>query len=555
GGYAAIVRWIRAGAKFGPEAVPVRAPVAGSSRPATTRPKRADATSSVPSVAPTDAAEGAPSEPSPGAEASPSTPASPPAVPPYYVAFVPRVHDALMKACASCHSTTGFAAKSKYLTDADPGKHFSSARALVAPGSAESSTLYIRAHGEGHPAGAVWAKGSAELALLAQWINEGAHDVAAPVVASAGTGEPPAAGAVDAVSRASVAPAGAETGASDQGANPHAGISLGTHPFVGALTLNGRFDLNYERRDYNDNPFAGSANHVLRSYHHFLFLTRESADDPIHITLEMLTLQFWEVGARLSPGAWPVRVSAKFGKVLVPFGSEPLFHHSYGGLAGFDQRVLPPVFAREGIKFNAEGKLGEVALSADLYAIAGYGLKAADGVLNLQSDFAPLEDTRLGFGARLGGSWGALSGWYSLYYNRLGYDRALVLQALDFAVWRPHGVPVFEDFSLELGALRADVSGGGPGLDYYHFATYFQVRYYPLAWLYLQYRQGIFTFNNRRGLIVDESDLTDLDSSSHNIGIVARYRGFSVGLFQFWNFERADEIPNDFTRLMVAYDF
>ncbi|RKI54763.1 hypothetical protein D7X55_29945, partial [Corallococcus sp. AB049A] len=344
-------------------------------------------------------------------------------------------------------------------------------------------------------------------------------------------------------------------------AGPHGGVQLGTFPVLGSLSLNGRFDLNYERIHYNDHPFKSEGENALRSYHHFLFLTRQSAEDPVTLTLEVLSLQFWEVGYRVGGASWPVKVFAKGGKILVPFGGDPLFHHSYGGLAGFDQRVLPVVFAREGLTVNVERRLGPLALSGDAYVIAGYRLKRADAVLNLQSDLAPLEDTPLGVGARLGGAWGPINVWYSPYFNSLGFGRRLFLQALDVAVWRPRGLPVLEHFSLGAGLLRADVSGGeaegygGPGADYYHFASYLQLRYHPTDWLYVQYRQGLRTFGNRRGLILDSNALTREDASSHNVGVVARWRGLSAGLFQFWNLEKVDETPDDFTRLVVAYEF
>ena len=88
-----------------------------------------------------------------------------------------------------------------------------------------------------------------------------------------------------------------------------------------------------------------------------------------------------------------------------------------------------------------------------------------------------------------------VSAWYSTYYNPLGFGRRLFMQALDVTMWRPRGVPVLEHFSLGVGLLRADVSGGGPGVggvgyDYYDFADYLQLRYHPSDWLYIQYRTG-----------------------------------------------------------------
>src|ERR1044071_967414 len=102
------------------------------------------------------------------------------------------------------------------------------------------------------------------------------------------------------------------------------------------------------------------------------------------------------------------------------------------------------------------------------------------------------------------------------------------MQALDLTVWRPRGVPVLEHFSAGAGLLRADVSGGGPGVggvgfDYYDFADYFPPRYPPFDWLYVQYRTGLRTINNRRGLILDKTRLTSADASAHNFAIVARH--------------------------------
>ncbi|MCP3097959.1 hypothetical protein LZ198_03610 [Myxococcus sp. K15C18031901] len=556
--YATLVKWIDAGAPAGRavavavEAPPPPAPSA-SARPSTV------ATSSEPS-APARVAEASPPPPTPVAQAV-DAPAAPvaqavdapaaPAVSDDTLRFAPRIHEQLLAGCAGCHAADGFAGSTRYVAGSEPEPHLRTVLALVTPGSVATSLLYQRARGDAHQGGAVWEQGSAELALLARWIDGGAHGAAKPAVATAPSPAPAVAVA---------APPPAERPAASSG-GPPPGVQLGTFPVLGSLTLNGRFDLNYERLGYNDQPFQGGASNALRSYHHFLFLTRQSTSDPVTLTLEMLSLQFWEVGYRVSGEDWPVKVSAKAGKVLVPFGAEPLFHHSYGGLAGFDQKVLPPVFAREGVTANVQRREGPFLLSADVYVIAGYQLRRADSVLNLQSDFAPLEQTRLGLGTRLGGSWGPLSLWYSAYYNSLGFGRRLFLQSLDVASWRPRGLPVLERFSLAAGFLRADVSGGeaegygGPGADYYHFASYFQLRFHPTDWLYLQYRQGLRTFGNQRGQILDSTALTREDASAHNVGAVARWKGLSVGLFQFWNLEKVDEVADDFTRLVVAYEF
>ncbi|NRD45559.1 hypothetical protein [Corallococcus exiguus] len=552
--YATILRWIEGGAPPGKARGGTTTASPGAPHPShDSVPAAAPPVSSPAPTAPVTATPSV-SNPAPSASASAGPPSGDASAAPR---FAPQVHEALLADCSSCHASDGMGGASRYVTHADPEQHLRSVEPLVVPGTAASSILYQRAKGDSHPGGAVWEPGSAQLSLLARWIDAGALGTNAPVTANAAVATaPPAPGTAVAPPAPPSNPANphAPTG-------PHGGVPLGTFPVLGSLSLNGRFDLNYERVNYSDHPFKSEGESALRSYHHFLFLTRQSAEDPVTLTLEMLSLQFWEVGYRINGASWPVKVFAKGGKILVPFGADPLFHHSYGGLAGFDQRVIPVVFAREGLTVNVERRMGPLAFSGDAYVISGYRLKRADAVLNLQSDLAPLEDTRLGVGARLGGSWGPINVWYSPYFNSLGFGRRLFLQALDVAVWRPRGLPVLEHFSLGAGLLRADVSGGeaegygGPGADSYHFASYLQLRYHPTDWLYLQYRQGLRTFGNRRGLILDSNALTREDASGHNVGVVARWRGLSAGLFQFWNLEKTDETPDDFTRLVVAYEF
>jgi hypothetical protein len=537
-----LLRWIEEGAplgRAGGAGAIASSPNAelGSIAPPATAPQPDAQPTSPPASAPQPLAQPLAPGTSLDSPAANGTSAAPAPRKRHEIAFTPRVHEALRASCSACHAQGKLAGATRYLISDDPRQHFEAARALVIPGDPAASPLHAKARGEAHAPGAVWPPGSPELALLAEWIDRGAPaEEAAPpaAVPAAAPGLTP----------------------------PHrAGITLASHPLLGSLQLNGRFDLNYERTTYSDHPFQPGAQNALRSYHHFLFLSRQSAHDPVTLSVELLTLQLWELNVRLPGEGWPIQVSAKLGKVLVPFGGEPLFHHSYGGHAGFDQRVLPPVFAREGISANVQGRWRSVSLSGDLYLIAGYALKRADAVLNLQSDFAPLDQARLGVGARLGAAWGPISVWYSPYFNSLGFGRRLFLQAIDVAVWRPRGIPVLERFSLGAGLLRGDISGGaaegygGEGEDYYHFASYLQLRWYPTEWLHVQYRQGLRTFNNRRGLFLDSSRLTRDDGSTHNVGVVARWRGLSVGLYHFWNLEKVDEAPDDFTRLGVALDF
>jgi hypothetical protein len=222
--------------------------------------------------------------------------------------------------------------------------------------------------------------------------------------------------------------------------------------------------------------------------------------------------------------------------------------------------VLPVIWSIQGVAAHAVWPHGELAVTDDLYVVRGYALAHADTVLNLQNDFSPDDATRLGWGNRLGFSWRWVSAWYSSYFNTLGFGRHLFMQAVDVTLWRPRGIPVVQHFSAGAGLLRADVSGGdagvgGVGHDYYHFASYFQLRYHPTDWLYFQYRQGLRTFDNRRGVILDNSRLTSADGSTHSFGAVARTGALTFGIYYFVNLEKVDELRNDLLRTSLTYEF
>lgn len=343
----------------------------------------------------------------------------------------------------------------------------------------------------------------------------------------------------------------------DEGSTP-ALSRQGLH-LLGDFYLNGRFDLNYERVKYTDDLTKGQD--AFRNYHHFLFLSRRSPNDPFTFSVELTELMFYEMSYRYQPASKTWWIIGKLGKILVPFGPEPRFHSHYGGLSGFDQTFLPVVWSQHGVTAQGMFSYKDWNFTADLFLVQGYKLAKPDGVLNLQSDFSPIDDVNFGVGTRIGVSWKPISLWYSFYVNGLDFGRTLVMQALDLNIWRPVDLPVLRNITVSVGAIRADVSGGkskgygGPGKDYYHFANYFQFRYYPLRWLYLQYRNGLHTVNNRRGWYIDSTRLDEHDMSTHNLGIVARYRGLSGGVFHFWKLEKRNELDNDVFRVTVSYEF
>jgi mono/diheme cytochrome c family protein len=546
--YERVLAWIRAGARLD-HAAREEAAAEPEARERERHPegerhetRTPDATASA--APPLPAPSATPALPPLGAPA-PTAPVARPAGP----TFATAVHPVLMSVCAACHRAGLPAGLTRFLLSGEAARDEAVVRALVDPRAPESSLLLTKASGQMHAGGAPLPAGDPRRAAIVAWIA----GLAAPSPVAA-----PAPGSPRAPAPASGVPAAAAPPPPPPSAAPAAGLGL---PL--GFMLNGRFDLNYERRQFNGNPFDATSVAALRSYHHFLFLSRD-AGDPCGLTVEMLTLLFWEGHCRLPWRPGPVSVSVAAGKIVVPFGADPLYHQSYGGLAGFDQVVLPPVWSIEGAAAHAVYWRGSLAVTDDLYVVRGYALQQADAVINLQNDFSPDDDTKLAIGNRIGVAWMGLSAWYSAYFNPLGFGRRLFMQAIDVNIWRQRQIPVLGHFSLGFGLLRADVSGGsvggvggvgGVGYDYYDFADYLQLRYYPVDWLFLQYRTGLFTFDNMRGLVLDNSRLTSADGSTHNFGIVARTRNLWFGIFYFINLEKVNEIPNDILRFNVTYEF
>jgi hypothetical protein len=448
-----------------------------------------------------------------------------------------------MAACTTCHRA-GPTAISHFVLSGDATADEAAARGFVDPAAPERSALITKPAGEFHGGGRILDAGDPRLAPLVAWVAAQAIPAAEtqPVTGADPQPAAPATKTDGAVAAPRAMPAAAP-------AERPAGVMLPLGFF-----LNGRFDLDYERRDFETNPVSDSSRAALRSYHHFLFVSREGPG-PCGVTVEALTQLFWEAHCRLPELPAGLRATIAGGKILVPFGAEPLFHQSYGGLAGFDQVMLPAVWSTEGVAAHLLLARGDAVVTDDLFVVRGYALGRADAVLDLRNDFSPVDDARLGWGNRLGAAWRGVGGWYSTFFNPLGFGRRLFMQAVDLTIARPRAVPVLGHFSFGAGLLRADVAGGGVGLDYYHFGSYLQVRYHPTDWLYVQYRQGLHTFDNRRALVLDNARLTAADGSAHNFGVVARHQGLSAGIFYFLNLEKVDEVANDLLRLSVTYEF
>ena len=331
--------------------------------------------------------------------------------------------------------------------------------------------------------------------------------------------------------------------------------------FPGGIRLGGLFDAAYERKDRGSDLASGRND--FRSYHHFVFLSRQGNDIPVGFNAELLGLYFYELTMRLSKNGSRVRVSAHTGKIMVPFGPDPLFHKNYGGTSGVDQQVLPVVWSSFGAGVRASGEWGPVSIADESYLVQGFDLSARDQVLDLQRDLLAYDGARIATGNRLALSIGPVSLWYSFYFNPMRFGRALIMQAVDLTLWRPDWY-LLHHFAVGIGAMRAHISNdesyGQPGAvagagAYFHFADYVWLRAYWRDWLYLQARSGLATFDNHAGFFYDANRATASDGSHHNLALVAEHAGAQVSLAYFWNFEKVDELANDLLRLTVTYAF
>lgn len=335
----------------------------------------------------------------------------------------------------------------------------------------------------------------------------------------------------------------------------------GGYRLPGGIHLGGMFDVAYERDGRSAELDSGKS--AFRSYHRLLFLSRQGNDVPIGFNAELLNQYFYELNARLSAPRSRLRIVAHAGKILVPFGPDPLFHKSYGGLTGADQRTLPVVWSSIGAGIRFSYAMRGLAATDEIYAVQGFDLASAEQTLNMQRDLAAYDGARIGFGNRLALSAGPFSLWYSFYWNQMRFGRLLIMQAVDVSLWRP-ALPFLNRLAVGAGFVRAHVSAtadyGKPGSSpdasaYFHFGDYLWVRLYLADGIYLQGRSGLATFDNRRGLTYDGNRSAPTDGSHHSAGVVCEFASAQAMLTYHWNFEKIDERPDDLLRLMVTYAF
>lgn len=306
--------------------------------------------------------------------------------------------------------------------------------------------------------------------------------------------------------------------------------------------INGRFDINIESREFKTNPFGGKFSIV--NYHHFLFVSRN--EKSFFVSVQIPDLWYYEFGYIINK--W---VSVKGGKIMVPIGADPLFHHEYGGLTGFDQRFLPFVWSEHGVNLNIRlVRRTKFLISSDIFVV-----NAPKG--DPKKVLLPTEKSqpdKLALGGRLKIGYGKVVGFLSLYWNQYSGKYNFIMPGADLTL--SYGFLPFAKFlAVKMGFLRPYVEGDPNVIgNYYHFADYIRFDVKLPENFSFRYIAGTSTFQNYKGFFYDKETGDENDSTTHNFGLYWRKEKFTVGFQYVINLE-AKEINNDFMRVLLVYEF
>lgn len=317
---------------------------------------------------------------------------------------------------------------------------------------------------------------------------------------------------------------------------------------LAGFTINGRFDLNYEKGAFSGEEI-GDGESSLKNYHHFVFLSRKKREEPFSFTAEVVDLTFYEMAARFG-GKKDKQV--RFGKIFLPFGADPLFHHSYGGVSGFDQKLVRFIWAELGAALSHPiRQSGDLRIDNELYLVSGYKGKE-DSVLAISGAGDP-GTPALGDRLRIGK--GKYSLWASTYWDPYEGGNNLFMYGIDAAA--SYGfIPVsaLENLSVKLGFIRADVESEPLG-NYYHFGDYLQLDCKLPSDLRARYRTGAVTFENHGSLFFDTDRKDAKDTVSHTLALYWDYKLLSLGAEFIANLEAANEVNDDLVRLSAVLEF
>lgn len=311
--------------------------------------------------------------------------------------------------------------------------------------------------------------------------------------------------------------------------------SSGGESLASKFNLMGRVDLT---SDIN----SKTGDKTLQNYHFFLFL-KLKASDKVNFMGEFVGQRFYEV--EYEPTSW---VSAKFGKIMVPFGDTRYFHHFYGGLQGYGATgvMFPNVWAEPGL--SLDWKIGSAQL--DTYVVKGISASDVSSDPNFQNSASNQQAYGLRFTyAPLDRITAVVSAYTTNYWS----GRPLYLFGGD--IYTDYGALGFVPFKivrLAMGMARAWVTESPTGFtrggsNYQKRGDYIQLSTKMIGPGETRIRYGTYIEDTR---VVTSSDVNNI-----NVAYQIPIDVIKVLLEYQWNFEAVNEVDNDLARVMVSVDF
>ncbi|GBD03238.1 hypothetical protein HRbin19_00519 [bacterium HR19] len=312
------------------------------------------------------------------------------------------------------------------------------------------------------------------------------------------------------------------------------------------LLINGKFDVSFELREFYGDPFQGKPS--LTNYHKFIFISRRKAEDKFFFTAEVIERYFYEFGARFE------KVEIKFGKVLVPFGADPLFHHNYGGLTGFDQKFVPFVWSEHGGVFTShilKKPDKKLILSNDFFLVNAPGGDPAK-----EFSLGKADPSRFAVGDRVKFGYSHLIIYGSLYWTQYAKGYNFFMWGGDVSLaygFLPYSF--LKNLSLKAGFAYENVEGDPKKMgNYFHFSDYLRIDYKLPLNLTFRFLVGTKTMLNYKYPFYDKDTADQNDETAYNFALIYRRGGFFTQ-FQYVVKVEAKEQKDDFARIMVGFEF
>ncbi len=163
-----------------------------------------------------------------------------------------------------------------------------------------------------------------------------------------------------------------------------------------------------------------------------------------------------------------------FGKILIPFGSDPLIHHSYGGLTGFDQELVPFIWSEHGFNLSLRAENKDTLIINEVY-IVNAPKGTPDEVLLLTFTSSP---DKLALGDRLTVGYRDFIFYLSLYWNQYSGRYNSILWGVDISFSPRQFISKLSFLSVSYGFLLADIQANPTKLGRYsHFGNYIRLAF------------------------------------------------------------------------------